>query len=75
MVVDITVTYTITYWVAKRTGLYRWAETQVGPARPGRFQTRFRQLFAISICFVAISVPLQGLAVIVAGIIAAAGLL
>jgi hypothetical protein len=64
------------YWISTRTGLYRWAQEQVGPPRRDtRYHTRVNRLGPMFLCFVMLSIPLQGGLISIAGIAAAVGIL
>jgi hypothetical protein len=64
------------YWISTRTGLYRWAQEQVGPPRRDTgFHARVNRLGPMFLCLVLLSIPLQGGLIIIAGIAAAVGVL
>jgi hypothetical protein len=64
----------LVYWIATRTGLYGWADSQLGPPRrPTPAQLRFRKIGVWSLCGIMIGIPVQAALVIVAGIVAAMG--
>jgi hypothetical protein len=64
------------YWIATRTGLYRWLDAQVGPPRRSTpLHLRLRRVVVFNLCVVVIGVPVQAAFILVAGIIAAVGVL
>ncbi len=66
----------VVYWISTRTGLYRWAQEQIGPPRRSTgVHARLHRLGAMCLCMVVIGIPVQGGVVIVAGIAAAVGAL
>ena len=63
-------------WASRRTGMYAWAQSVSGPPkRDTPCFIRLHKLQAISLCFVLVSLPIQGAVVIVAGVGAAIGAL
>lgn len=65
-----------TYWISKRTGLYGWAQEQLGPPRrQTTFHIGLSRVGAVCFCIVLIGLPIQGAVIILAGIAAAIGVL
>jgi hypothetical protein len=76
VVVLIVAEFAGTYWISKRTGLYRWAQEQLGPPRRHTtFHIVLNRFGAVCFCLVLIGLPIQGAVLILAGIAAAIGVL
>lgn len=66
----------VSYWIARRAGIVAWVSEQFpGVPRAGRWRAGFRRAAIVCMCVVVVSIPIQAVLIMIAGIAAAVGVL